>query len=442
MKKFSFVCIIILIILLNVSFSYAKIPEIVLNQKRAVVTVYINDKDGKQISTGSGFIINSTGIIATNYHVVSACLEDGNTLLIKMENGAFFPLINIVNYDEENDVAIFKVDGKELPTVKLAKNYKPKQGEDIVVVGSPLGLETTVSDGIISSIRGKDGIIQITAPVSPGSSGSPVLNSIGEVIGVATFNIGGKQGGQSLNFAIPVKHVANLLKGTKKPKKKGIVNSEQNPVATPSPSYEGLTAAELYKKAYALWDGEKYTDAEKALEYLSNAIKLQPNFADAYNLRGNAYQNLGQYQRAIEDYNEALRLKSDYTFYFNRGRACLNLGQHERAIKDLNEAIRLQPNFALGYINRAYIYTILGQYERAIKDNGEVIRLQPDSAKVSYYNIACLFALQKDATQSCTWLQLAIERGFNDWKHIREDKDFDNIRKTECFINLLKESEK
>ena len=205
------------IILLNVSLSYANIPEIVLNQKRAVVTVYVNDKDGKHISTGSGFIIGSNGIIVTNYHVISKCMEANNTLIVKMENGAFFPLTKIVNYDEENDVAVFKVDGKELPTVNLAKNYKPKQGESIVVIGSPLGLETTVSDGIISSIRGKDGIIQITAPVSPGSSGSPIFNLKGEVVGVATFLI---EGGQNLNFSIPVKHIEDLLKGNRHPKKK------------------------------------------------------------------------------------------------------------------------------------------------------------------------------------------------------------------------------
>jgi len=152
MKKLSYAVIIFLIVLLNVSFSYAKIPEIVLQQKNAVVTIYINDKDGKQIATGTGFIIDSNGIIATNYHIVSRCLEDNNTLLIKMENGASSPLSDIVNFDKKNDVAIFKIDGKELPIVKIARNYKPKKGRNIVVVGSPSGMETTVLAGIISSI--------------------------------------------------------------------------------------------------------------------------------------------------------------------------------------------------------------------------------------------------------------------------------------------------
>jgi len=131
MKKISYTFIMFFIIILNVSFSYADIPEIVLNQKKSVVTIYINDKDGKQIGTGTGFIIDSNGIIATNYHVMSMYLKDDNALHIRMENGAYFFLSELINFDEENDVAIFKVDGKELPMVKFTKNYKPKQGESI-----------------------------------------------------------------------------------------------------------------------------------------------------------------------------------------------------------------------------------------------------------------------------------------------------------------------
>jgi len=415
MKNFSYAVITFFIILLNVSYSYADIPEIVLNQKRAVVTIYVNDKDGKQIGTGTGFIIDSNGIIATNYHVMSMCLEGNNTTLIKMENGAFFPLSELVNFDEENDVAIFKIDGKELPMVKIARNYEPKQGENIVVVGSPLGLETTVSDGIISSIRGKSGIIQITAPISPGSSGSPVFNSKGEVIGVATFNI---IGGQNLNFAIPVKHVENLLKGTKKPSKKGIVKSEPLPAVMPEPATpsQELTAEGWCYKALTLWVEGKFTDPKKAIEYLNNAIKLQPgNYY--YVLRGVAYTDLGQYQRAIADYTEAIRLKPDDAdeAYYNRGFAYDKLGQYQRAIADYNKAIRLRPDYARAYSNRGSVYQELGQLQRAIKDYNQAIRLKPDYPD-TYYN-------RGNAYRNLGQLQRAIE-DYNQVIRLQPD-DFD-----------------
>jgi len=409
MKKFSYAVIIFFIILLNVSFSYADIPEIVLNQKRAVVTIYVNDKDGKQIGTGTGFIIDSNGIIATNYHVMSMCLEGNNTTLIKMENGAFSPLSELVNFDEENDVAIFKIDGKELPMVKIARNYEPKQGENVVVVGSPLGLETTVSDGIISSIRGKGGVIQITAPISPGSSGSPVFNSKGEVIGVATFNI---IGGQNLNFAIPVKHVENLLKGTKKPKKKGMVKSEPLPAVMPEPATpsQELTAEGWCYKALTLWFEGKFTDPKKAIEYLNNAIKLQPeNYY--YVLRGVAYTDLGQYQRAIADYNKAIRLRPDYArAYSNRGSVYQALGQLQRAIKDYNQAIRLKPDYANTYYNRGNAYRNLGQPQRAIEDYNQVIRLQPDDSD-AYNNRGVAYFLQGNNKLGCIDAQKTCELG-------------------------------
>lgn len=206
------------LLVLAISSVNAKVPDSVLNQKKAVVTIYINDKDGNRITAGSGFIIDSKGIIATNYHVISKWLEAlENTVLIKMENGAYFPVEELLAFDEDNDIAIFKIEGKELPSVKLATDYKSKQGEGIIVIGSPLGLETTVSDGIVSNIREKGGLIQITAPVSRGSSGSPVFNSKGGVIGVATFII---EGGQNLNFAIPIKHIVNLLNEYNRPNKK------------------------------------------------------------------------------------------------------------------------------------------------------------------------------------------------------------------------------
>lgn len=164
-----------------------------------------------------------------------------------------------------------------------------------------------------------------------------------------------------------------------------------------------ITVVDWFNYALELWDGEKYTDSEKAIEYLNNAIKLKPNYADAYNCRGIAYKDLRQYQLAIKDFNEAIRLKPDYAvFYNNRGLSYVSLRQYQLAIKDYNEAIRLKPDYA-----------------------------------VAYYNKACLLALQKDATQSCNSLRLAVERGFNDSKHIQEDKDFDNIRNTACFIDIL-----
>jgi tetratricopeptide (TPR) repeat protein len=145
---------------------------------------------------------------------------------------------------------------------------------------------------------------------------------------------------------------------------------------------QGLTAVDWFNKAHSLWDGEKHTDPKMAIEYLSDAIKLQQDYADAYINRGNAYDNLGQYQRAIEDFNEAIRLKPDAALaYSNRGNAYNYLGQYQRGIEDCNKAIRLKPDLAYAYINRGNAYNYLGQYQRAIEDCNEAIRLKPDAVE-------------------------------------------------------------
>ncbi|MCK7468474.1 MAG: S1C family serine protease [Desulfosudis oleivorans] len=106
--------------------------------------------------------------------------------------------------DPENDIAIIKVEGKDYPNVRIGDANKAQVGEKVYVIGSPQGLENTISEGILSGIREVDRdakILQMTAAISPGSSGGPVFNSRGEVIGIATFLIAETQ---NLNFAMPV----------------------------------------------------------------------------------------------------------------------------------------------------------------------------------------------------------------------------------------------
>ena len=118
-------------------------------------------------------------------------------------------------------------------------------------------------------------------------------------------------------------------------------------------SERSKTALDWFSEADAL----NYNDPKKAIEYLNNAIRLQPNYANAYNIRGISYTKLEQYQRAIEDFNETIRLKPDFTnAYVNRGVAYALLLQYQRAINDFNKAIRLKPDNVNAYNSRGYVY--------------------------------------------------------------------------------------
>lgn len=182
------------------------IPTIAKSAKEAIVTIVTANND-EPIALGSGFLVSSDGAIATNYHVIAS----GNVAVVKFADGTVLPVDGVLAIDKIHDLAIVKVHGKTFQTLTLGNSDQIEVGEAVVAIGNPLGLELTVSNGILSGVRitkeeGK--FLQTTAPISHGSSGGPLFNMFGEVVGVNTLYL---EGGESLNFAIPVNDVKNLL---------------------------------------------------------------------------------------------------------------------------------------------------------------------------------------------------------------------------------------
>jgi len=155
----------------------------------------MEDANGQSISLGSGFFVRD-GEIASNLHVVEGAAR-GYAKLVGEKTK--YDIEGITAVDPERDLVILKISGGRSERLALGDSDIVQVGESVYAVGNPQGLEGTFSQGIVSSIRevGTDKLLQITAPISPGSSGGPVLNGKGEVIGVsvATFS-----GGQNLNF--------------------------------------------------------------------------------------------------------------------------------------------------------------------------------------------------------------------------------------------------
>jgi len=202
--------------MVRLSFSEQKqaktVTQILENYGKAVVLIATIKDRGETIGQGSGFIVSPTGVIVTNLHVI----EGAYPAVVKLINGDLYDDISIVDTDSIRDIAIIKIKGWNLFTVKLGNSDNLKVGEQIVVIGNPEGLENTVSDGLISGIRdtGKGyKMHQISAPISPGSSGSPVFNMNGKVIGIATSSI---IEGQNLNFSVPINYARGMISETPK----------------------------------------------------------------------------------------------------------------------------------------------------------------------------------------------------------------------------------
>lgn len=175
----------------------------------SVVMLVMQDSHGQPTSLGSGFFVKED-VVATNLHVIEGAASGYVKIVGKKLK---YDIAGFVAIDRYRDIVLLKVQEAKAPTLVLADSNDVAVGDEIYAVGNPQGLEGTFSKGIVSGIRkvGKDSLLQITAPISPGSSGGPVLNTVGNVIGVsiATF-----KGGQNLNFALPSSYIRPLLSNT------------------------------------------------------------------------------------------------------------------------------------------------------------------------------------------------------------------------------------
>lgn len=192
----------------------------------AVVAVNTVRKDGSTF-TGTGFVLTPDGLIATSRHVS----DDTLYINITFNNGIVSSEAVTVLSAGDVDLSLLKIQALNLPTVRLADSDEVQTGQSITVIGNPRRLQNTVTSGIISQVRKKsNGVIwhQISAPISPSSSGSPVFNADGEVISIVFASYSGDNN-QNLNFAIPSKYLAKLVQraGYSLPQKDAPPQTEQ-----------------------------------------------------------------------------------------------------------------------------------------------------------------------------------------------------------------------
>lgn len=181
----------------------------ILEENRNSIAVIVAAGD-TSLKLGTGFFVRSTGLLLTNFHVVEGTdmvgLKTPGTNRVLWAKKA-------TGFNLDNDLVLLEVETTGAKPVSLGDSDQARVGEQIVVVGNPEGLEQTVSNGLLSGVRELDGrrLFQISAPISEGSSGSPVFNSRGEVIAVVVSFL---ESGQNLNFAVPINYVNPLLSVT------------------------------------------------------------------------------------------------------------------------------------------------------------------------------------------------------------------------------------
>lgn len=164
------------------------------------------------MSCGSGCIIDKSGIILTSAHVV----DSGEHVVVTIYNGQNYPAKIIKKFGEKNDIVLLKIDVDfDLKTVKLGNSEKIKVGQKVLAIGNPFGFNGTLTKGIISRVDYANDKIQTDAAINPGSSGGPLINKNGEIIGInqAIFNPDNNISNIGIGFAIPINTIKDYLKG-------------------------------------------------------------------------------------------------------------------------------------------------------------------------------------------------------------------------------------
>ncbi len=318
-----------------------------------VITAYTPE----EISRGSGFIVRGNGVIVTNFHVVAGATK----IEIKLKDGRIFSVKNIIDYNLQKDICILKIEATTLPVCRLGDSRLLHPGDKVLVIGAPLGLEYSITDGLLSAKRKleREDILQFSAPISPGNSGGPLLNSKGEVVGVTTF-IG--IGGQNLNFAVSINEVRPYIKDYPR---MGIEEFSQKI----SKVYF------LYLRGRKLCYQKKF---QEAIEVLKEATNTDPEFVEAHLLLGEIYTLLGKMGEKIEEWMKVLSIDPDnFEAHLNLGIAYSQKGLYDMAIEEIRNAISIRPNDAGAYDNLGVAYERTGLPDTAIIYHKKAIELDP-----------------------------------------------------------------
>ncbi|RKU11182.1 hypothetical protein C6503_18585 [Candidatus Poribacteria bacterium] len=323
--------------------------------KESTVRLVGFSKRGSELGLGggTGFFV-APDKIATNFHVAAGVT---GLMTAKLSHKETVWLVEgVVAYDIAYDIAILKITGEGTP-LSLGDSDILQVGEPVFLVGFPGKYKVT--EGVIEKIREDDKRFRTTAEAYPGNSGSPVLNSKAEVIGIHY----GHDPGNS-----PVNAIKALLAGD-----------------TSTESFmQWWKRNDIRAYVYFEQGKQKYydEDAKGAINDFNQAIELTPNDAKIYKFRAKSKVKLEDYQAAIDDYNQVIKLNpDDASAYKERAEAKRKLSNHASAIDDYNQAIQLNPKDAFAYRASADAKRKSGDNAGAIEDYNQAIKLNPEDAE-------------------------------------------------------------
>jgi len=331
----------ILCILLLLTLFYAPVnarpPENVLEQNKAVVTVSVQDKDKQHIASGRGFILDRSGVIATNCTLIAKWLEQSqNRLKVETESRLILPVAELISSRCENNLALIKIHTEDLPSVTVAREYQLKQGEQVFFLQEKTAEITPASVITIQETIAKGRLYRISFPVAPEMSGSPLFNKKGAVVGAAVFLPGKRKPSSAAASLMPIlKQLDRYRKPVKKEESVCIPETEKK---------EPETADEFIALAFTYSKQGQYA---RAIDAYRQALQKGDQSASLYNKLGTAYLINGDYASARETFGIAWSLDpQDPVTYYNLGITNALMGEKIKAYEYYNVLKTLDADLA------------------------------------------------------------------------------------------------
>jgi S1-C subfamily serine protease/lipoprotein NlpI len=367
----------------------------------AVLTIRTRNAASEELSLGSGFFIRPDGTLITNFHVlVGAASTD-----IVLSDGRRCFANTALGIDRDSDLAVLKVSARIAPDAAqdevLGRRFvvphlllapaevAPPVGAHVYAIGNPQGLTNTISEGLVSGVRsdrrGEVLAIQTSAAISPGSSGGPLLNAEGQVIGVTAFSFAE---GQNLNFAIPAAKVNELLARC--------ASANPLPLTALTGQAKRRQSAGTLRDARQAMADSRWSEATRILQSL---LKEDPENSEVWDALGDLHKLLGNYEIAVTAYRKAIVLKPDNaSAYAGLASAYSRLGRHGDSASAVLTLVRLKPDDTDAQVLLGAELVLAGRSQEALQPLQTAVRLDPNDAGARYWLGSAYQALGQHAS--------------------------------------------
>jgi tetratricopeptide (TPR) repeat protein len=394
--------------------TWSKTPgQIYEHAAKSTVVVRNIDSSGKVKSIGSGVVLQDMSVV-TNCHVVKGASQ----LNVRIRDKEHAAKVRYSDWDR--DVCSLSVPGLSASAVILGSTKTLKIGAKVYAIGAPKGLELSLSDGIVSSLREVAGghYIQTTAPISPGSSGGGLFDENGMLVGLITFYL---TEGQNLNFAVPVEWVKELAKRSYKKAALAQTTMDWLNKAIELETLKNWAAVIEHSRSWTntqpendmAWFtlGAAYAEVGKfseAIESTQKALRINPERASAWINLGMVYDSLSQASMAVDAYQQALRINPEHAeAWYNLGNSYGKTGQFGKAIDAFQQSLRINPEFGHAWINLGVIYRKTRQFQKAIEAGQKALQVNPEDAK-AWHNLGLTYGVADQFPIAIEALQQAV----------------------------------